>query len=131
MENSNNNQVLTFKTKDNLEVVYSIQILKMLNALQNLNSNIVNLDIGSNEFKFIIQFCEHHNFIHPPQIIRPLQFNELRRCVSDQWDAEFINSFDYNQVTDLLQAADYLKCNSLIDLCYAKLAMFFRSKIKF
>ncbi len=93
-----------------------------------ITDNYINLEgINSNEMKLIIQYCEHHKYINPPEIHRPLQCNDLRKCVNDPWDADFINSLEFDKVTDLLLAADLLKCTSLIDLCYARLAMYFRS----
>ncbi len=75
----------------------------------------------------IITFCDYHKYIHPPEIIRPLQYNDLRKCVNDQWDADFINSIDFDRVTDILNAANFLDIKSLVDLCYARLALYFRS----
>lgn len=83
--------------------------------------------IKSQEFQLIVQYCEHHNYVHPPEIVRPLQHNELKKCVNDEWDVSFINSLDFEKVTDLLVAADILKCTSLCDLCYARIALFFRT----
>jgi hypothetical protein len=77
----------------------------------------------------ILKYCIYHNFIKPAEIIRPLQYNDLKRCVTDVWDAEFVNVLDFEQVTELLCAADKLECTSLTDLCYARLAMYFRSII--
>lgn len=76
----------------------------------------------------ILAYCEYHKYAHPPEIVRPLQFNDLKKCVSDVWDAEFINQVDFDKVTDILNAANYLDIKSLTDLCYARLALFFRSR---
>jgi hypothetical protein len=72
-------------------------------------------------------YCERHQYTNPPEIIRPLQHNDLIKCVSDPWDAEFMNSLEFDRVTELLQAANTLEVTALVDLCYARLAMYFRS----
>ena len=63
------------------------------------------------------------------EIVKPLKYNELRKCLQDQWDADFIESMSFDLVTDLLLAAEFVKCISLVDLCYARLAIYFRSRI--
>jgi hypothetical protein len=62
-------------------------------------------------------------------MLRPLRSNDLRECVNDEWDANFISSLNLDNVTDILVAADMLKCESLEDLCYARLALYFRGKL--
>jgi hypothetical protein len=88
------------------------------------------IDITSNEFKVILQYCEHHNFIRPPEIVRPLA-KDISLCVSDRWDIDFITSFDFGQTVNILIVADKLKCTSLMDLCYTKLALNIRSKYEY
>jgi hypothetical protein len=89
----------------------------------------IQLEVKSQEFSLILQFCDHHKYTNPPEIIRPLKSNELKKCVVDEWDADFINSISFEKVTDLLLGAESLKCFSLVDLCYAKMALFFRGKL--
>jgi len=75
-----------------------------------------------------VKYCEHHNYTKPELIIRPLQSNELSQCLKDQWDVEFINQLSFEQITDLLLASEALMCEGLADLCYAKIALYFRGK---
>ena len=88
----------------------------------------INLDINSLQLSHIIEYCDHHKYTNPPEIIRPLQFNDLKKCVNDIWDAEFMLSMDFDKIIDLLNAANLLEIASLIDLCYASLALYFRSR---
>jgi hypothetical protein len=130
---------IIFQTSDGKEFEVSKSILNMLknvanswhgnfNIIIDVKDNFVCLsNVKSNDFSQILQYCHFHNFIEPPEIVRPMKFNDLKLCVSDQWDAEFINQFDFETVTELLMACDSLQCNSLADLCYAKLGLFFRS----
>lgn len=79
------------------------------------------------ELSLIIQYCEHHNYIFPQPLIKPLRSNDLINCVNDSWDANFLSKLDFDQTTDLLNAATYIGCSTLADICYAKLALYFRS----
>jgi len=132
------NNIFIFRTFDNCEFRLPSTIINMLNYINEhingifinnleITDNCINLGtIKSSEFEQIILFCDHHNHIHPPEIIRPLQYNDLKLCVKDPWDADFISQFDFNRVTELLSASELLKCSSLADLCYARLALYFR-----
>ena len=126
-----NNELIIY-TSDNIEFKVPRDILNMLNNLQNnieQNGNILKLTaVKSPELKLIIEYCFHHNYIHPPLVVRPLKYNELKKCVNDEWDAEFISAIDFERVTDLLIACELLSCRSLLDLCYTRLALFFRGK---
>jgi hypothetical protein len=95
----------------------------------NLNE-LININTNSVELELIFLYCKYHNYIMPPEITKPLKSNNLFDLVTDQWDAEFINSLNYNQVANLLSASDILNCSSLTDLCYARLALYFRSIVK-
>lgn len=81
------------------------------------------------EFNLILQYCQHHNFTFPQSLIKPLRSNDLANCVNDPWDALFINSLDFDKTTDLLNAATYIGCSTLTDICYARLALYLRSKV--
>jgi hypothetical protein len=124
---------LTIKSSDGIEYTIDINISNMSGYVSNFlkeNQNQINLisleNIKSPELKLVIQFCEHHKFTSPPEILKPLQYNELSKCVQDEWDAEFISNLEFEKVTELLLAAEYLMINSLTDLCYARMALYFR-----
>jgi hypothetical protein len=128
---------LIFNTIDKQQFEAPKEIIQMLKNIQDrqdrkgiinleITSNVVNVAINSNDFKLILMYCERHQYTNPPEIIRPLQYNDLTKCVADPWDADFINSLEFDRVTELLQAASSLEVMSLIDLCYARLAMYFR-----
>jgi S-phase kinase-associated protein 1 len=126
---------LTIKSSDGVEYNTDSNISCMSGYISNfLKDNqsqnlLISLDsIKSSELNLIIQFCEHHKFNSPSEIIKPLQYNELSKCVSDAWDAEFISGLDFDKVTELLIAAEFLMINSLTDLCYARMALYFRGK---
>ena len=137
MEIENNeikSNIFTIKSSDGVEFQVNNGIANMSVFIATfLKENhilpILHLDnIKSTDLSIIIQFCEHHKYIQPPEIVRPLQYNELSKCVSDVWDSEFISNIEFDKVTELLLVADYLGISSLTDLCYARMAMYFRGK---
>jgi len=79
------------------------------------------------ELSLIILYCQYHNFTFPQPLIKPLRSNDLINCVNDPWDASFLSALDFDQTTDLLNAATYIGCSTMADICYAKLALYFRS----
>jgi hypothetical protein len=85
--------------------------------------------INSATLNLVLTFCEYHKYTHPPEITRPLQYNDLKKCTFDVWDSDFISSVDFDKVTDILNASTYLDIRSLTDLCYARLALFFRGRV--
>lgn len=127
MENQN---IIQFVTDDGVQFKTPIQILKMFNHIAEdfhklENNNIQLCGINSEIFGFILKFCDKHNCIPPPEIKRPLISNDIQVLVSE-WDANYINQFDFDNVVNILVAAEKLKCLSLMDLCYARIAIFFR-----
>jgi hypothetical protein len=95
------------------------------------NMNAINLPIlREQELNIILQYCQHHNYNFPEPLVKPLRSNELINCVNDPWDANLLNSLDLDQTTDLLNAVTYIGCSGLADICYAKLALYFRSKFE-
>lgn len=121
---------LTIHTVDNIEHRIPRLIFNMLGNLQSQLEQIGPIlklnSVKSEEFSLIIEYCNHHNYVNPPPISRPLKFNELKKCVVDEWDSDFINAIDIDGITDLLISCERLNCSSLLDLCYAKLALFYR-----
>ena len=76
--------------------------------------------------QIIFEYCKNYSFQFPQEIIRPLRSNNLYECVNNTWDFEFIQKFNYDKTIDILNAATYIGCRTLVDLCYAKLALYFR-----
>lgn len=87
-------------------------------------------ELKPQELKLILEYCEHHNYKFPQELVKPLKNNDIYACVNDTWDADFITKLDFDKTTDLLNAATYIGCYTLADICYARLALYFRSNKK-
>ena len=48
--------------------------------------------------------------------------------VIDEWDVNFINSIELDGIFDLINAANYMDINSLLDLACAKIASLMKGK---
>ena len=98
--------------------------------MKNINSesnNLVLQDINSEILTYLLEYCYYHNFTDPPKIQRSSSKNDLRECLQDEGDFNFIIKVgNYEKVSYLLLAATYLGCAGLEDLCYTYLGFFFR-----
>ena len=52
---------------------------------------------------------------------------DFKDCV-DQWDYDFINNCDVETILQLMNAANFLQINSLLDLTSAKIASMIKGK---
>ena len=48
--------------------------------------------------------------------------------ITDEWSANFMDKMPLDDVINLTVAANYMGINSLLDLCSAKIATFFKDK---
>lgn len=62
----------------------------------------IEVDLHSDEFNKILNFCTYHKFIPTNEIKKPLLYNDLSKCVEDTWDSDFILKLEFDKVIDLL-----------------------------
>ena len=104
-------------------------ILKTSKYLRDLiENNYPDLDqeinINQIESKYlckIIDYLRHYENIKPKKIPKPLTDSNLKSILS-QWDYTFINSMSLEECIDLLNGANLLEINGLINLSSAKIA---------
>ena len=63
----------------------------------------------------------------PAQIPKPLPSANLNEF-TNEWDVNFINSIELDGIFDLINAANYMDINSLLDLACAKIASLMKGK---
>ena len=117
--------VVLIPVENDEEFTVSKELAKMVSII---DTNRFRCDVGIKKASLvlIIEYCEHHNYIPPPAIIRPLQYNDFEKCISDKWDFEFINKIDIRTCFELANDCDSVKCESLFGLCCAKIGHYFR-----
>lgn len=81
-------------------------------------------NVSGDIMDLIIQFMTHHDGVHPPIIEKPLRSKFIKEVVKDPWDATFIDQIgDVRQkLYDLILAANFMDCKSLLHLGCAKVA---------
>ncbi|CAK94825.1 unnamed protein product (macronuclear) [Paramecium tetraurelia] len=96
----------TFKIDD--------KALKHCTKVSNTNLEVVNLTgIKSNILRKVIQYCQiHQNDAYIPKISRPLKSNLIFEVVDFQ-DAEFITQLDFEEIFQIIQAAEVLGIDRL------------------
>ena len=84
------------------------------------------------ELDLIIEYCEHFNYDYGFDEIPipiPVGGKENReQWLKDEWEREFIDRFELDELTQLLLAANYLNVPALFELCCAAFASLFKGK---
>ena len=80
----------------------------------------INRADGKNLSK-IIEYLKHYENEKPKEIPKPLTSSDLKPILSP-WDYNFINSISLEECIDLVNAANFLYINELVNLACAKLA---------
>ena len=110
--------------------VYEIneQCLEMSEFLKNLASGLTNpeeelyfKEIDDKYLEKIIEYLKHHQYEKPEEIPKPLPSADLKPLLSE-WDYEFIMPFTLKECVDLINSANDLDINELVNLCSARLA---------
>ena len=130
MESSN----LILESSDNQKIEIDQEsaqksiILKNLIPKFNENHEPIQLsEIKYDILKNIVDYLIHYKDKTPKDIPKPLPSANLSEFL-EEWDIQFINSFELEKVFDISRAANYMDIPSLLDLCHAKLASLMKGK---
>jgi len=77
--------------------------------------------------KKVVEWMKHHVDNPAKEIEKPLKSANLAECVSDQWDADFVD-VDQELLFELILAANYMDIKPLLDLTCAKVASMIKGK---
>ena len=78
-------------------------------------------DIKYDILKKVVEYLTYYKDKTPKDIPKPMPSSNLSEVI-DEWDVNFINSIDLDNVFDLINAANYMDISSLLDLSCAKTA---------
>ena len=84
-------------------------------------------DVKSDILKKIVEYLTHYKGVEPKNIPKPLPSSNLSDSI-DEWDINFINGVELDSLYDLINGANYMSINSLIDLAGAKIASLMKDK---
>ena len=73
----------------------------------------------------IIQYLEHYKYFEPKEIPKPFPERTddafLRGILNDDWTFDFIKQFTLEELINLVNSADYLKIDGLVDIIGARM----------
>ena len=84
-------------------------------------------DVKYNILKKVVEYLTYYKDKEPSQIPKPLPSANLNEF-TNEWDVNFINSIELDGIFDLINAANYMDINSLLDLACAKIASLMKGK---
>ena len=102
-------------------------LLKGLLADHEESKEIPLPDVKYNILKKVVEYLTYYKDKEPAQIPKPLPSANLNEF-TNEWDVNFINSIELDGVFDLINAANYMDINSLLDLACAKIASLMKGK---
>ena len=79
------------------------------------------------KIKFEREYLTYYKDKVPKDIPKPMPSSNLNEVI-DEWDVNFINSIELDNVFDLINAANYMDISSLLDLSCAKIASLMKGK---
>ena len=91
------------------------------------NKEIPLPDVKYNILKKVVEYLTYYKDKEPAQIPKPLPSANLIEF-TNEWDVNFINSIELDGIFDLINAANYMDINSLLDLACAKIASLMKGK---
>eukprot|EP00486_Rosalina_sp_Unknown_P007086 CAMPEP_0201571838 /NCGR_PEP_ID=MMETSP0190_2-20130828/14804_1 /ASSEMBLY_ACC=CAM_ASM_000263 /TAXON_ID=37353 /ORGANISM="Rosalina sp." /LENGTH=166 /DNA_ID=CAMNT_0047996935 /DNA_START=305 /DNA_END=802 /DNA_ORIENTATION=- len=76
----------------------------------------------------ILRYLGHHKGVEPGAIAKPIRSSRIDTVVDDEWDAEYVNKMNKKAIFQVILAANYLDCPSLLHLGTAKIATLIKGK---
>ncbi len=120
------NTFITLKSSEDKQFKISEKAAKRAKVFNDLledygkNENIP-LEINSETLESVIKYLEHYENQEPKNIEKPLKSGDLTK-VLDTWDYEFISKFSLEKSVDLVNAANYINLDSLLQLSLCRIA---------
>lgn len=130
IDNNNNKKYLEIITKDKKKIQVEHKYLKnseVLNVLESCEDNEIELNYNESDINIIIDYLIFlHNNPELPKINQPIMDISLKTEVHPT-ELEFINLlFENKNLINILNIADFLHIQRLIELCAAKIATKFK-----
>ena len=119
-------------TKDKKEFLLSKKasvLSELLNGMKDIPgvTEIPLNDINSDTMERIINYLTHFDGNVPKEIAKPLYYTDMKK-ITDEYSAEFVDKLNIEEIVDLISASHYLKINSLLNLCCAKIVSLCKGK---
>ena len=120
------NTLITLKSSEEKLYQISEKAAKRAKVINDLledygKNDSIPLDINSETLESVIKYLEHYENEEPKNIQKPLKSGDLTK-VLDTWDYEFISKFSLEKSVDLVNAANYINLDSLLQLSLCRIA---------
>ena len=126
-------QKVQLKSSDNKIFEVSVDILQKANLLSDLlyeaceeKETIFLRKVDSFNLGKIIQYLEHYKDFEPKEIPKPFPERTddafLRGILNDDWTFDFLQQMSLEELINLVNSANYLQIEGLINIIAAKLA---------
>ena len=129
------NKFKTIKLKTSDDVVIEVEaailkksklILFLVEECQDENSEIKLKEVDSKNLELIIQYLQHYRDMEPKEIPKPFPERTddefLRGILNDEWTFNYLQSQSLEGLIHLVNAANFLQIDGLINIIAAKLA---------
>ena len=120
------------KTSDNVIKEVDSDILMKSKLLEGLmkdfeEEEIFTLpDVDSKNLDLVIKYLEHYKDMEPKEIPKPFPERTdeefMKGILNDQWTYDYLTNQTLEELINLVNAADYLQIDGLINIIAAKLA---------
>ena len=124
---------IKLKSVDNIIFEVPVDILKKVKLISDIldesskEEQIINLkEINGKYLEKIIDYLKHYKDFEPKEIPKPFPERTddefLRGILNDDWTFNFLQQFSLEELINLINSADYLGINGLINILGAKIA---------
>ena len=103
------------------------ELLKGMKGIPDSYDIPLNDDISSQTIEKIINYLIHFNGNPPKEIAKPLYITDMKK-ITDEFSADFVDKLKIEELVDIIHASHYLKINSLVNLCCAKIVSLCKGK---
>ena len=103
------------------------KLLDTVGRKNKTNLEIQLKDIKYDILKLIVEYLNYYKNKTPKEIPKPVPSESLNAFLDD-WDYEFINKIDLDNIFDLMNAASNLGIQGLLDLASTKVASILKNK---
>ena len=103
---------------------------ELLKGMKEIPEDLViplNNDINSETLEKIIEYLVHFDGNPPREISKPLYMTDMKK-ITDEYSADFVDKLKIEELVDMISAAHYMKINSLLNLCCAKMVALCKGK---
>jgi len=84
--------------------------------------------VSKHIMSLVAEYLIHHNGKEPAEIAKPVRSINMYKIVEDPWDAWFANKMSKREVFQVILAANYIDCQSLLHLGCAKIATLIKGR---